>query len=657
RPRAASPRRAARPCRERRQPPRGSQESAARAVRRRCRTLFLPCFPVAGPRASFPGKRPFNMPRRSMNDPAALVAPDSVSGAATAAPLPPPPDAATPAMAQYLDLKRQHADCLLFYRMGDFYELFFEDAAKAAAALDIQLTKRGRHEGGDIPMCGVPVHAAEAYLSRLIRQGFRVAVCEQMEEPAEAKKRGSKAAIRRAVVRIVTPGTITEEGLLDARRNNYLAALAEAGGELALAWLELSTGAFWLQPIATPALAAALARIEPGELLVSERLIQRPEFFELLQERKSALTPLASARFDSENGRKRIEALFAVRALDAFGSFARAELAAGGALVDYIALTQQGKVPLLQPPRRLAADAVMEIDAATRRNLELTQTLTGERKGSLLSTIDCTVTGAGARRLAEHLAAPLTDPAQINARLDAVGVLAEDERLRQALRQVLRRCPDIERAMARLALGRGGPRDLAALRDTLGETAGLRRLLSDGPAEAKPMLLLRAERDLGEHAAFVERLRRALGSELPLVTRDGGFIALGYSAELDELRLLRDESRRMVANLQARYAAETGVPSLKIRHNNVLGYYIEVTPAHAEKLRQGFIHRQSMANAMRFSTVELGELESKIASAADRAVALELKFFEDLVGETMARGTEIARAATALARLDVAAAL
>ena len=594
-----------------------------------------------------------HVPPQTMNDPVPRVAPDSGSDAAA----PPLAEAATPAMAQYLELKRQHADCLLFYRMGDFYELFFEDAARAAAALDIQLTKRGRHEGEDIPMCGVPVHAAEAYLARLIRQGFRVAVCEQMEEPAEAKKRGSKAAIRRAVVRIVTPGTITEEGLLDARRNNYLAALAEAGGELALAWLELSTGAFRLQPVAASALAAALARIEPGELLVPERLIQRPEFFELLAERKSALTPLPNARFDSENGRKRLEALFAVRALDAFGSFARAELAAGGALVDYVALTQQGRVPLLQPPRRLAADAVMEIDAATRRNLELTQTLSGERKGSLLSTIDRTVTGAGARLLAEHLASPLTDPAAVNGRLDAVAFFAADEQLRDSLRAVLRRCSDIERAMARLALGRGGPRDLAALRDTLGETASLRRLLGEAPLPAKPMLVLRAERDLGEHAAFVERLRRALAAELPLITRDGGFIAPGYAGELDELRLLRDESRRMVANLQARYAAATGVASLKIRHNNVLGYYIEVTPTHAEKLRDGFIHRQSLASAVRYSTVELGELESKIASAADRAVALELRFFEDLVAEAAARGEEIARAAAALAGLDVATAL
>jgi DNA mismatch repair protein MutS len=589
-----------------------------------------------------------------MNDTAPRLAPDSFSGAAGPAAA---GESATPAMAQYLELKRQHGDCLLFYRMGDFYELFFEDAAKAAAALDIQLTKRGRHEGEDIPMCGVPVHAAEAYLARLIRGGFRVAVCEQMEDPAEARKRGSKAAIRRAVVRIVTPGTITEESLLDARRSNYLAALADAGGSLALAWLELSTGAFRLQPVAAAGLGGALARIAPGEILIPERLVQRPDLFELLAEWKSALTPLPNARFDSENGRKRLETLFAVRALDAFGSFARAELAAGGALVDYVSLTQQGRLPLLQPPRRLAADAVMEIDAATRRNLELTETLSGERRGSLLSTVDRTVTGAGARLLAEHLAAPLTDPAGINARLDAVAFFAADERLRGSVRTVLRRCPDIARAMARLALGRGGPRDLAALRDALGETAALRRVLAETTVPPKPALVARAERDLGEHTVIVDRLKRALAAELPLITRDGGFIAPGYAAELDELRGLRDESRRMVANLQARYAGETGVASLKIRHNNVLGYYIEVTATHVQKIGSGFIHRQTLASAMRYSTVELGELESKIATAGERAIALELKLFDALVEEAKARGEEIMRAARALARLDVAAAL
>ncbi len=566
-------------------------------------------------------------------------------------------DAATPAMAQYLELKRQHADCLLFYRMGDFYELFFDDAAKAAAALDIQLTKRGRHEGEDIPMCGVPVHAAETYLARLIRHGFRVAVCEQMEEAAEAKKRGSKAGIRRAVVRIVTPGTLTEENLLDARRSNYLAALAEVGGELALAWLELSTGGFRLQTVAAAGLGAALARLEPGELLLPERLVQRRELFELLADWKSVLTPLPNPRFDSENGRKRLESFFGVRALDAFGSFTRAELASGGALVDYVALTQQGKPPLLQSPRRLPQGAVMEIDAATRRNLELTQTLAGERRGALLATIDRTVTGAGARLLAEHIAAPLTDPTAIEARLDAVAFFAGEERLREALRSTVRRCPDIERAMARLALDRGGPRDLAALRDALAETATLRRLLGEPALGAKPALILETERGLGEHGALVDRLHRALAAELPAITREGGFIAAGYVPALDELRLLRDESRRLVAELQGRYAAATGVASLKIRHNNVLGYYIEVSSAHGEKLRDGFIHRQTMANAMRFSTVELGELESKIASAAERAVALEQKLFEDLVGEALARAEPIANAAAALAQLDVAAAL
>src|SRR5579875_1852024 len=304
---------------------------------------------------------------------------------------------ATPAMAQYLELKRAHPDCLLFYRMGDFYELFFEDAGRAAAALDIQLTKRGKHEGEDIPMCGVPVHAAEAYLSRLIRQGFRVAVCEQMEDPAEAKKRGSKSPVRRAVVRIVTPGTLTEDALLDARRHNYLAALADVSGELALAWLDLSTGDFSTQAVDAPALGAALARIAPGELLLPERLLARPELFELWQAHKDHLTPQPNARFDSENGRKRLEALYGVKELAGFGAFGRAEIAAAGALVDYVELTQQGKLPALAAPRRLGSGEVMEIDAATRRNLELAESLNGDRNGSLLAAIDRTETGAGAR--------------------------------------------------------------------------------------------------------------------------------------------------------------------------------------------------------------------------------------------------------------------
>src|SRR5437667_3740906 len=333
--------------------------------------------------------------------------------------------AATPVMGQYHEIKRAHPGCLLFFRMGDFYELFFEDAVAAAPALDIALTKRGRHDGADIPMCGVPVHAADGYLARLIRAGFKVAICDQIEDPAEARRRGNRGPVKRAVVRVVTAGTLTEEGLLDARRHNYLAGIAEAGGELGLAWLDLSTGSFALAPTAELSLAADLARIMPGEILLPERLLARPALFELFAEWKAALTPLANPRFDSEAARRRLESFYGVKALDGFGSFGRAEIAAAGALVDYVALTQRGGAAYLAPPQRVLPGSVMQIDAATRRNLELTVTLSAERRGSLLAAIDRTLTGAGARLLAEHLAGPLTIPAAIRARLDAVGLFVE----------------------------------------------------------------------------------------------------------------------------------------------------------------------------------------------------------------------------------------
>jgi len=559
-------------------------------------------------------------------------------------------------MAQYLKIKRANPGCLLFFRMGDFFELFFDDAVAAAQALDIALTKRGRHDGADIPMCGVPAHTAEAYLARLIRAGFKVAICDQMEDPADAKRRGAKM-LRRAITRVVTAGTLTEEGLLDARQHNYLAGIAEAGGELGLAWLDLSTGAFALAPASEAALASDLARLVPGEILLPERMLTRPNLFELFAEWKPALTPLPNPRFESEAGRRRLENYYGVSALDGFGAFGRAELAAGGALVDYVALTQQGRAPHLEPPRRVAPHSVMQIDAATRRNLELMTTLAGERRGSLLATIDRTVTAAGARLLSDHLSAPLTEPAAIAARLDAVQFFVDGPELRAAIRERLKHCPDIERALTRLTLGRGGPRDLAALRQSLGESATLKKMLAKQGLVPLPEQLAEAREGLGEHAALVERLGRALTDELPLFARDGGFIAPGYSAELDEWRELRDESRRMIAALQARYAGETGIAALKIRHNNVIGYYIEVSAGHAGKLGTEFIHRQTMAGAQRYTTAELADLETKIASAAERALTLELRLYEDLVGDVMAHRAEIAAAATALARLDLAAAL
>ncbi|MBM3540572.1 MAG: DNA mismatch repair protein MutS, partial [Alphaproteobacteria bacterium] len=391
----------------------------------------------------------------------------SPNDAASAEPAPRAPADTTPLMAQFWEVKRAHPDHLLFYRMGDFYELFFEDARLAAGALDIALTKRGKHDGEDIPMCGVPVHAAEVYLERLIRKGFRVAVCEQVEDPAEAKKRGSKTVVRREVVRIVTPGTLTEDSLLDARRHNYLATLAEAQAALGLAWVDISTGDFFAEPVEPARLGAVLARVAPGEIVVADRLAVRADLAAALESWRAALTPLPQARFDSENGRLRLEGHFGVKALDAFGTFTRAELAAAGALLDYVELTQKGRVPRLARPRRLAQGEVMEIDAATRRNLELTETLAGERRGSLLATVDRTVTGAGARLLAAHLVAPLTDPAAIAHRHDAVQFFLEAQETRARLRACLARAPDLERALSRLSVGRGGPRDLAALRHGL----------------------------------------------------------------------------------------------------------------------------------------------------------------------------------------------
>ncbi len=459
---------------------------------------------------------------------------------------------ASPMIAQFMEIKRAYPDCLLFFRMGDFYELFFDDAVAAAAALDITLTKRGRHAGADIPMCGVPVHAAETYLERLIRKGFRVAVCEQVEDPAVARKRGSKSVVRREVIRVVTPGTLTEDTLLDARRHNYLAAIADAQGHLALAWLDMSTGDFQVQPVAAPALPSALARLEPGEVLVPDRLLDRPELADGLVEWRDVLVPQPGSRFDSEGARRRLEALYGVKALDAFGSFGRAEVAAAGALIDYVELTQKGRLPRLGRPRRLREVAVMEIDAATRRNLELSETLAGRRQGSLLSVIDRTVSGAGARLLAAHMAAPLTEPDAIAHRLDMVQFFTDSEPMRTDAREILRRCPDIERALSRLTVGRGGPRDLAGIRDGLSESAGLRTALSRAGLGSAPAGIEACLDDLGHHEALVDRLATALDAELPPTARDGGFIARDYLAALDELRTLRDESRRLIAGLQGR---------------------------------------------------------------------------------------------------------
>ena len=569
----------------------------------------------------------------------------------------PPEDAATPLMAQYLALKAQHRDCLLFFRLGDFYELFFEDAVAASKALDIALTKRGQHQGQDVPMCGVPAHAYENYLAKLIKKGFRVAICEQKESPEEAKKRGGKSIVTRDVIRIVTPGTVTEDSLLDTRAANYLACLAGAGEELALGWLDLAAGKPNCEAVSEAGLGGALARIDPSEILIPQRLLEKPELFETLAPWRERLVPQPNGRFDSDNAKRRLVALYHVNELAGFGDFSRAEVAALGALLDYVELTQKSDIGHFAPPQKSVA-AQVAIDPATRRNLELTRTLAGERRGSLLASIDRTLTGAGARLLGAQLTAPLTDPAPIAERLNAIEALVKNSGLRAKLREALAATPDLERAVARLTLGRGGPRDLAAVRDALKQAEAMRSMLL--AAGKLPPLLAALAPALGEHNALIDRLDRALAAELPYLARDGNFIAKGYAPQLDELITLRDDGRRVIANLQQKYAGLSGVQTLKIRHNQVIGYYIEVTPAQADRLlakKDVFIHRQSLAGAARFTTVELAELARKITEAADKALAVEMQLFADLVGEVASRAPDLRRAAEAVAALDVAASL
>lgn len=573
-----------------------------------------------------------------------------------------PPARVSPMMEQYHEIKAANPGLLLFYRMGDFYELFFDDAEVASRALGITLTKRGKHLGQDIPMCGVPVERADDYLHRLIALGHRVAVCEQTEDPAAARAR--KSVVRRDVVRLITPGTLTEDTLLDARANNYLLAIARAkaagGDRIGLAWIDISTSEFIVTECSGPELAATLARINPNEAIVTDALYSDPDYGPLLRE-LAAVTPLTRDVFDSATAERRLCDYFAVATMDGLAAMSRLEATAAAACITYVERTQLGKKPPLSPPSRELSGATMAIDPATRANLELTRTLAGERRGSLLDAIDCTVTAAGSRLLAQRLAAPLTDAEAIAHRLDAVATFVAEPMLRDSLRSTLRAAPDMSRALARLSVGRGGPRDLAALRDGV---------LAADDALAQLATLAALPQEIGAAAAALQRpsrdlaqeFSRALAEELPLQKRDGSFVRSNYLPALDEARELRDASRQVVAAMQARYAEDTGIKTLKIRHNNVLGYFVEVTAQHGDRLMTAplnaiFIHRQTLAGQVRFTTAELGEIEAKIANAGERALGLELEVFEQLAAMVIAAGDDLRAAAQAFALLDVTLAL
>ncbi|MDA5631768.1 DNA mismatch repair protein MutS [Rhizobium rhizogenes] len=568
-------------------------------------------------------------------------------------------------MEQYIEIKANNPGSLLFYRMGDFYELFFDDAVEASRSLGITLTKRGQHMGHDIPMCGVPVHAADDYLQKLILRGYRVAVCEQVEDPAEAKKRGSKSVVKRDVVRLVTPGTLTEEKLLSPTESNYLMALARIRGsaeaQFALAWIDISTGVFRLAETTLTRLLADIWRIDPRELIVADSLFHDEELRPVFDVLGRVAVPQPAILFDSATAEGRIARYFNVSTLDGFGTFSRVEMAAAAAAVAYVEKTQIAERPPLGAPERESAASTLFIDPATRANLELVKTLSGERDGSLLHALNRTVTGGGARMLAERLMSPLTDPDKINARLDAVAYLIDDVSLCDDLRDALKHVADMPRALSRLALERGGPRDLGAIRQGLASAEKIATILDGG---LLPDELATALKDLKALPGGLEAmLGSMLADDLPLLKRDGGFLRDGANPELDEVRALRDQSRRVIAGLQLKYADETGIKSLKIKHNNVLGYFIEVTAGNADVMmatdeaKARFIHRQTMAGAMRFTTTELADLESRIANAAAQALTMELEAFARMVEAVVQQAEAIKAGAFALAVIDVASSL
>ncbi len=566
----------------------------------------------------------------------------------------------TPMMVQYLAIKEEVGEeALLFYRMGDFYELFFDDAVRAAAALDIALTKRGKHAEQAIPMCGVPVHAAETYLARLIKAGFRVAVCEQTEDPANAKKRGSKSVVRREVVRLVTPGTLSEDTLLDARDANILAAVVTGlAGDAALAWADISDGSFHTCALSSDALQAEVTALRPSELLIPEIL------YADWADQGLTLTPLALTKFDRRAAERLLGERFDVASLDGFGDFSPEEVRAAGALVDYVELTQAGDRATLAPPQRTVRSGWLSIDSATRASLEIDRTLQGKRNGSLLSVIDRTMTGPGARLLAARLSRPLMDAACIRARHDAVSQLHDETDWRAELLELLKATGDAARACSRLLLGRGGPRDLltigAAIATGEAINAGLAKRPSLTPVAAlDDQLSALSLADKPQLAQLARDLSKAIVEDPPMQARDGGLVAPGWSAEIDRLRSLRDETRRSVAALQGKYASLTAITALKIKHNNVLGYHIEVSPKHADTMlgRDDFIHRQTLVSGVRFTTLDLSALDREIAGAADKVRALELEAFEQFRARVADLAQPIRNVANALAVLDVHAGL
>ncbi|WP_353286575.1 DNA mismatch repair protein MutS [Wolbachia endosymbiont (group A) of Crataerina pallida] len=584
----------------------------------------------------------------------------------------------TPVMEQYLNLKAQYKDHLLFYRLGDFYELFFDDAIKAAKLLNIVLTKRGNSCGQDIPMCGVPAHSSESYLHKLIDLGFKVAICDQLETADEAKKRGYKSIVKRDVVRVVTPGTIIEDSLLEDKSNNYLASIVEQNDEYAISWLELSTGKFFHTLTSLKALDSDLLRISPRELLISEKFTEDEKIRSILKNYKISITQHAQSFFEYSKSHRTLCEFYKIRELGSIGNFSKVEIMACGALLEYVRVTQRGSIPRLEFPKTYKQQNFMLIDASARRNLELFSTQFGEKKGSLISVIDHTVTASGGRLLKQMLASPLACSKAINLRLSTAQFFVNNHDSRRKIREILSNIPDIERSLSRLILGRGSPKDMNLLKIGLGKTLELSEFLckiESGENGSLPQQyviqteiqpasragitvksdeseLSTIHKSLGNHKDLFELLNSAILDNNLSSVKEGGFIHSKYNSELSELSYILNNSNKLITKLRESYRDLTGIAALKILHNNILGYYVEVSANH--KITSDiFIHRQSLANSMRYTTNELKELENKILTARDAAIGLEMKIFSELCSEVAKESEKIALAANALAKLDI----
>ncbi len=557
----------------------------------------------------------------------------------------------TPMMQQYSEVKARYPDHLLFYRMGDFFELFFEDAIKASKALDIILTRRGKG-GNEVPMCGVPQHACESYLNRLIRQGFRVAICDQMETPEEAKKRGGyKAVVRRDVVRVVTPGTLTEDALLEAGASNFLLAVNPNGNDVGLSWCDISTGEIYYTTVGSANLASELERIAPSEIIINEEMLGMREHSDLIAHYRKIVSSHPKVMFDKSRAGRKVKQVFNVAGLEAFGQIDETPLGAMGALLEYVEMTQVDKLPRFTAPRKSGESRFLEIDAASFTNLEIF-TAGGD---SLFGTLNRNCTNAGARALRKVMARPLADKVAIENRLDAVEFLMNNQQLLEDARGTLRSVPDMERIISRIYLNRSNPRDIAVLREGLKALMQLLQIFSFNAQVKLPNELKELMAGIGNFDSLIKLLDEAVVEFPPIALNEGGFVKSGFNARLDDYRNTRQNSERIKTELQDRYVKETGISGLKIKDNNVIGMFVEITPMHMEKVPDYFVHRQTLANNVRYTTPELRQVEGEIINSASYAINLELEIYKQLGDEIKLQSDAIVTAATSAAMLDVLA--